>query len=66
MNIRVGELSGSDATDRLRETVEKFNQEASRQTQKMIILTWVIAGLTAVLFVGLCVQIWLDLSRHAA
>ena len=55
--IPLGEWSGSAATDRLRETIERFNAQAERQTQTMIRLTWALVFLTIVLVIGLVVQI---------
>jgi len=58
MNIRIGELSGSDATNALHETIRRFNEQSQKQTQQMVTLTKVIAALTAVLLVGVVVQIF--------
>jgi predicted nucleic acid-binding Zn ribbon protein len=46
--IPLGELSGSTATDRLREVIEKNQKAADRQTATMIRLTWVMTALTVV------------------
>jgi hypothetical protein len=37
-----------------------FNKETSSQTEKMILLTKVLTGLTIVMVVGLLIQIWLS------
>ena len=55
--IRVGELSGSDATNALHETIKKFNEQSGKQTAQMLRLTWAIAVLTVALLVGLVIQI---------
>ena len=57
--ISVGQLSGSDATTALHETIKVYNATATRQTTWLLRLTWAIAGLTALMAVGLGVQIWL-------
>jgi hypothetical protein len=59
MNIPLDKWSGADATRELQADLRKYNETSSRQTKQMIILTWVIAVLTGLMFVGLCVQIWL-------
>lgn len=55
--IPLGQWSGSDATDRLRETISEFNAITERQTKQLIRLTWALVFLTAVLVLGLVVQI---------
>jgi hypothetical protein len=57
--IPLGEWSGSDATDRLRESVDAANLATDRNTKTIIRLTWAIATMTLFLVVGLVVQIWL-------
>jgi hypothetical protein len=59
--IPISELSGSGATRELHETVKAFNAVAGRQAQTLIRLTWVIVGLTAVMLVAVCVQVWMAL-----
>ena len=59
MNIPLGQLSGSDATKELHETIKQFNIETSRQTRQLLVVTWVIAILTFVMAVGVGVQIYL-------
>jgi hypothetical protein len=39
MPIPLGQWSGSDATDRLKETIERANEAADRQTRTMVRLT---------------------------
>ena len=63
MNIRVGELSGSDATNALHETIAKSNEIASRQTQRIIVLTYAILFLTVVMTVMVAVQVWVALRE---
>jgi len=60
MNIPLGEFSGSDATKALQATIEAFNKQSSKQTNRMFYLTVVIAFLTLVLVFGLGVQIWIS------
>ena len=47
---------------KLEQTLSEFNSEASKQTKKMINLTWLIALLTVVMVIGLIVQIYLSLK----
>lgn len=47
----------------LRKTIEEFNKQASKQTEKMIRLTHVIAWLTGVMTVAVFVQIYLAIVR---
>jgi len=61
MNIPIGQWSGSDAIKALHDTIQKYQEESSRQTTHMIRLTWVIAGLTFVMLIGLAAQIYLAL-----
>jgi hypothetical protein len=56
-SISVGALSGSDATDRLRETIVEFNETATRRTDQLVRLTRWLVVLTVLLFAGLAVQI---------
>ena len=55
--IPLGQWSGADATDSLRETIREFNETTSEQTETMIRLTRWIVALTAVLVIGLGIQI---------
>jgi hypothetical protein len=59
MNIPLNEWSGAAAMKSLHESIDQYQKESSRQTAKMIRLTWIITGLTVVLTLGLFVQIWL-------
>jgi len=56
-----GKLSSDELTRRtivkLEETIKKFNVRTSKQTEKLIQLTWGIIGLTIVMVVGLIIQI---------
>ena len=51
--------SGAGATRELHETIKRFDEAATRQTSRLIGLTWVIAALTLAMFLGLVAQIWL-------
>ena len=55
--IPLSEWSGSGATKALHEAIREFNATTSRQTNTLIRLTWVIAGLTAVMTVAVMFQI---------
>jgi hypothetical protein len=50
---------GAGATNKLHETIKQFNEVATRQTGRLVVLTWVIAALTLLLVLGLGVQIGL-------
>jgi hypothetical protein len=52
---------GADATDRLREVIEKHQQESARQTQVMVWLTWVMMVLTIATVALAGVQVWITL-----
>ncbi len=47
--------------DKLERTIEIFNKESSRQTMKILFLTYTTTFLTVVMVVGLIIQIWLAL-----
>ena len=51
-SISLSEWSRSGATKELHDTIKRFNTEASRQTRQLLIQTWVIAALTAIMAVG--------------
>jgi hypothetical protein len=57
--IPLSQWNGSDATMQLEETIKKFNEETSRQTRQLLILTWVIAALTFIMTIGVGLQIYL-------
>ncbi|MFA7314374.1 MAG: hypothetical protein WC025_00380 [Candidatus Magasanikbacteria bacterium] len=63
LDFRVVPLASDELTRRhlgkLRENIEKFNEQSSKQTNKMIRLTWVIVLLTVVMVFGLGLQIYL-------
>ena len=65
LDFRIVPLASDELTRRaindLRETIKKFNEQASQQTEKLVRLTWWIVGLTVALLVGLVVQITLTL-----
>lgn len=54
--IRVGELSGSDATNALHETIIVFNAAAGTQNRKIVQLTWGILHLTSVMAADVVVR----------
>jgi hypothetical protein len=62
--IPLGEWSGSNATNQLRETIEKLSQQSERQTRTMVRLTKAIFGLTVLMIVIGSVQIWIALYPH--
>ena len=59
--IPIGEWSGSDAVQALHRSIEEHQRTTARQTTHSIVLTWVMAGLTLVMTIGLGIQIWLAL-----
>ncbi len=58
--------SSKEAVEDLHRSITEFNEQANRQARTMIRLTWVIAGLTLLLFIGLLVQIWVALRTAPA
>jgi hypothetical protein len=52
---------GEDAVKELQKTIIEYNQATTRQTNQLIILTWVIAILTFFMFIGLSIQIYIAL-----
>ena len=50
--IPLEQWSGADATNALHETVKLYNAETSKQTRKLIGLTWAITILTVVMLLG--------------
>ncbi len=64
-DARYGALASNEllkrAVNKLQETIKTFNEQSSKQTEKMIKLTWWIVGLTIVMVVGLFIQIILTL-----
>ena len=65
LDFRVVPLASDELTrralNRLRETIETFNEQSSKQTDKLVRLTWWIVGLTVVMVIGLAAQIYLVL-----
>jgi hypothetical protein len=45
------------AVNKLQETIKTFNEQSSKQTEKLVRLTWWIVGLTLAMLVGLVIQI---------
>ena len=46
-----------DSVKDLSTTIKAFNKETSRQTEKMLFLTYTIAFLTVIMVIGLIIQI---------
>lgn len=46
---------------KLQETITTFNNESSKQTNKMIVLAWWVVGLTIAMLFGLIIQIIISL-----
>lgn len=49
------------ALNKLQETIKTFNEQSSKQTDKLVRLTWWIVSLTVAMLAGLIVQIILVL-----
>lgn len=47
--------------DKLTTTIGNFNEQSSKQTEKLVKLTWWIVGLTIIMVAGLVIQIILAL-----
>lgn len=60
-----GSLASDELTRRtlneLQGTIKVFNEQSSKQTDKLVRLTWWIVGLTIAMLIGLIVQIILAL-----
>ena len=65
LDFRVVPLASDELTRRtirkLEKTIEVFNNQSSKQTEKLVKLTWWIVGLTIVMVLGLIIQIILAL-----
>lgn len=65
LDFRVVPLASDELTRRsvkkLHETIQTFNERSSKQTEKVIRLTWWVVVLTIAMLVGLAVQIILAL-----
>ncbi|MDD5721576.1 MAG: hypothetical protein PHT16_04030 [Candidatus Pacebacteria bacterium] len=61
LDFRVVPLASDELTRRtvkkLEKTIQAFNEQSSKQTDKMIYFTWWIVGLTIVMVAGLIIQI---------
>jgi hypothetical protein len=55
--IPLGQWSGSDATNALRETIERLSSAADAHTREMVRMTRWIMWLTVVMTVGVAAQI---------
>ena len=64
-NPHYGSLASDELTRRalngLQETIKNFNELSSKQTDKLVSLTWWIVGLTVAMLIGLIIQIILTL-----
>jgi hypothetical protein len=63
--IPLGQWSGSDATNALRETILQLNAAAESQTREMVRMTRWIMWLTVVMAVGVVAQIALGILALA-
>jgi len=65
LDFRVVPLASDELTTRtirkLKKTIEVFNSQSSKQTEKLVKLTWWIVGLTIIMALGLIIQIILAL-----
>lgn len=65
LDFRVVPLASDELTRRSIRTLEKsivtFNNESSKQTEKLVKLTWWIVCLTIIMIIGLVIQIILAL-----
>ena len=65
LDFRVVPLASDELTRRtirkLEKTIEVFNNQSSKQADKLVGLTWWIVGLTIVMVIGLVIQIILAL-----
>lgn len=65
LDFRVVPLASDELTRRtinkLEKTIAVFNKQSSKQTDKLVKLTWWIVGLTIALLMGLVIQIILAL-----
>lgn len=55
--MSLSNVNSVPAINKLKDTIERFNTEASRQTKQLVILTWVIAALTLVMTVCVIIQV---------
>jgi hypothetical protein len=60
--IPLNEWSGSGAIKELEKTLRKFNEETSKQTRQLLILTWAMTILTVLMTIGVVIQIYLALQ----
>lgn len=59
--IPLSEWSGSGATRELQSTIERLEVAAAKQARTLLFLTWVLVVLTALMTLGVGVQIWSSL-----
>jgi hypothetical protein len=66
LDFRVVPLASDELTRRclneLQKTIQIFNEQSSKQTEKMLYLTYFIAFFTVILVIGLIIQIILALK----
>lgn len=66
LDFRVVPLASDELTRRtiakLEKTIMVFNKQSSKQTDKLVRLTWWIVGLTIAMLVGLVIQILLAIQ----
>ncbi len=65
LDFRVVPLASDELTRRtinkLEKTIAVFNKQSSKQTEKLVRLTWWVVALTIVMVIGLAIQIILTL-----
>ena len=64
MNLTVGQLSGSDATKTLQNTVIELSKSSEKQTKHIIQLTYAMLFLTFVMASMVGVQIYIVLQQN--
>lgn len=62
IHIPLGELT-KRSLNKLQKIIQEFNEQSSKQTQKIVFLTRCIVGLTIAMLVGLLIQIWLVIKQ---
>lgn len=64
LDARYGILASNELlrrdTEELKNTIQNFNEKSSKQTEKMLFLTYLIAFLTVVMVIGLIIQIYFN------
>lgn len=62
MNIPLGEWSGSNATKDLHRAVIQIHELNSKDSKRMLLLTWIILILTALVLLLTVLMAWPDLK----